>query len=133
MTGGKVVILGKTGRNFAAGMSGGIAYVLDLDEKFCESCNAEMVDLIKITDAAELAELKELITKHRDYTNSSLAQKILDDFDRYAKLFTKVLPRDYKRMLDAMERVKAQGLTGDEALMAAFDENNRDLSRVNGN
>jgi glutamate synthase (ferredoxin) len=133
MTGGKVVILGKTGRNFAAGMSGGIAYVLDLDETFCESCNAEMVDLVKITDAAELAELKELITKHRDYTNSSLAQNILDDFDRYAKLFTKVLPRDYKRMLDAMERVKAQGLTGDEALMAAFDENNRDLSRVSGN
>jgi len=133
MTGGKVVILGKTGRNFAAGMSGGIAYVLDLDENFCESCNAEMVDLVKITDAVELAELKELIIKHHDYTNSSLAQKILDDFDHYAKQFTKVLPRDYKRMLDAMERVKALGLTGDEALMAAFEENNRDLSRVSGN
>ena len=133
MTGGKVVILGKTGRNFAAGMSGGVAYVLDLDENFCESCNAEMVDLVKITDATERAELKDLITKHRDYTNSSLAQKILDDFDTYAKQFTKVLPRDYKRMLDAMERVKALGLTGDEALMAAFDENNRDLSRVSGN
>ena len=133
MTGGKVVILGKTGRNFAAGMSGGIAYVLDLDENFCESCNAEMVDLVKITDVAELAELRALITKHRDYTSSSLAQKILDDFDHYAKLFTKVLPGDYKRMLDAMERVKAQGLTGDEALMAAFDENNRDLSQVSGN
>jgi glutamate synthase (ferredoxin) len=133
MTGGKVIILGKTGRNFAAGMSGGTAYVLDLDDSFCESCNADMVDLVKITDAAELAELKELIAKHRDYTSSSLAQKILDDFDRYAKQFTKVLPRDYKRMLDAMERVKAQGLTGDEALMAAFNENNRDLSRVSGN
>ena len=107
--------------------------MLDLDENFCESCNAEMVDLVKITDAVELAELKELIIKHHDYTNSSLAQKILDDFDHYAKQFTKVLPRDYKRMLDAMERVKALGLTGDEALMAAFEENNRDLSRVSGN
>ncbi|AFA47532.1 glutamate synthase large subunit [Acetobacterium woodii] len=133
MTGGKVVILGKTGRNFAAGMSGGIAYVLDLDESFCESCNAEMVDLVKITDAVELSELKLLIEKHRDYTNSALAQKILDDFDNYNKQFTKVLPRDFKRMQDAMERVKAQGLTGDEALMAAFQENNRDLSRVSGN
>jgi glutamate synthase (ferredoxin) len=121
MTGGKVVILGKTGRNFAAGMSGGVAYVLDLDES------------VKITDAVELTELKDLIAKHQEYTNSSLAQKILDDFDTYAKKFTKVLPRDYKRMLDAMERVKAQGLTGDDALMAAFDENNRDLSRVSGN
>jgi glutamate synthase (ferredoxin) len=92
-----------------------------------------MVDLVKITDAAELAELKALIAKHQLYTGSTLAQKILADFDRYAKLFTKVLPRDYKRMLDAMERVKAQGLTGDEALMAAFNENNRDLSRVSGN
>ena len=133
MTGGKVVILGKTGRNFAAGMSGGVAYVLDRDDTFSESCNAEMVDLVKITDVAELAELKALIEKHRDYTDSALAQKILNDFDNYSKKFTKVLPRDYKRMLDAMERVQAQGLTGDEALMAAFQENNRDLSRVSGN
>ncbi|MBC3804922.1 glutamate synthase large subunit [Acetobacterium fimetarium] len=133
MTGGKVVILGKTGRNFAAGMSGGVAYIFDPDATFADNCNTNMVDLVKITDAAELADLKGIIQKHLDYTQSTLAEKILGNFDETAKQFIKVLPRDYKRMLDAMERVQAQGLTGEEAAMAAFQANNQDLSRVSGN
>ena len=133
MTGGKVVILGKTGRNFAAGMSGGVAYIFDPDTIFADNCNTNMVDLVKITDAAELADLKGIIQKHLDYTQSTLAEKIIGNFDETAKQFVKVLPRDYKRMLDAMERVQAQGLTGEEAAMAAFQANNQDLSRVSGN
>ena len=133
MTGGKVVILGKTGRNFAAGMSGGVAYVLDHEDCFGDTCNSDMVNLVEITDEAELSELKNLIQKHTDYTKSTLGQSILDDFDVQSKKFVKVLPRDYKRMLDAIKRVEAQGLTGEEALMAAFQANNNDLSRVSGN
>ncbi|MGV8905660.1 MAG: glutamate synthase large subunit [Acetobacterium sp.] len=133
MTGGKVVVLGKTGRNFAAGMSGGIAYIFDPEDCFGDTCNSDMVDMVNITDEAELSELKNLIEKHTYYTNSTLGQSILDDFDALSKKFVKVLPRDYKRMLDAIKRVEAQGLTGEEALMAAFQENNSDLSRVSGN
>ncbi|KNZ41909.1 glutamate synthase large subunit [Acetobacterium bakii] len=133
MTGGKVVVLGKTGRNFAAGMSGGIAYIFDPEECFGDTCNSDMVDMVAITEATEFLELKDLIKKHTDYTGSALGQSILDNFKEQSKLFVKVLPRDYKRMLDAIARVEAQGLTGDEALMAAFQENNSDLSRVSGN
>lgn len=133
MTGGTVVVLGQTGRNFAAGMSGGIAYVLDSDGTFANHCNQEMADLVKVTDPAEISALKSLIEKHQLYTKSDLAQKILDSFDSYLPKFTKVLPRDYNRMLQAMERATAQGLTGDDALMAAFQDNMSDLSRVSGN
>ncbi|WKY48241.1 glutamate synthase large subunit [Eubacteriaceae bacterium ES3] len=133
MTGGTVVVLGQTGRNFAAGMSGGIAYVLDEDGTFANHCNQDMVDLVKLTDPTEIGYLKSLIEKHLQYTKSDLAQKIIDNFDAYLPKFTKILPRDYNRMLKAMERVTAQGLTGDDALMAAFQDNINDLSRVSGN
>lgn len=133
MTGGKVVVLGKTGRNFAAGMSGGVAYVLDEDNTFPSRCNQEMVYLEQIEDYEELNEVKTMIKNHLKYTSSRVAQNILDNWSSYADKFVKVIPKDYKRMLQAIRNVQAEGLSGEEALMAAFDENNKDLARVSGN
>jgi len=133
MTGGRVVVLGPTGRNFAAGMSGGIAYVLDEAGTFPAQANLSMVGLEKVESAAELAELRAMIAKHADYTQSPRAKEVLADFAALAPKFVKVLPKDYKRMLACIDRAQAQGLTGDEAIMAAFEENARDLSRVGGN
>ncbi len=102
MTGGKVVVLGKTGRNFAAGMSGGIAYVYDKGQKFANGlCNIEMVDLVPLTSNDE-KELKELITNHKEYTDSTLATKFLNDWENSLKHFIKVFPTDYK---NALERI----------------------------
>jgi len=99
MTGGKVVVLGDTGRNFAAGMSGGIAYVYDKDKKFSNDlCNMEMVELETLTNE-DKNELKSLIENHKSYTDSSLAAKMLDDWDKHVKYFTKVFPTDYKKAL----------------------------------
>jgi glutamate synthase (NADPH) large chain len=98
MTGGRVIILGDTGRNFAAGMSGGIAYVYDVKGKFRENCNTEMVDL----DECELDDKNEIFTmiqKHFEYTGSTVAKFVLDDFNNQYKNFVKVFPRDYKRVL----------------------------------
>jgi len=118
MTGGRVVILGRTGRNFAAGMSGGIAYVLDLDERYC---NKAMVLLEKLQDEAEIKEVKEMISKHVEYTGSPLGKRVLADWDSNVSRFTKVIPVDYKRMLENIEKAHQAGLTGEEALMAAFE------------
>jgi glutamate synthase domain-containing protein 2/glutamate synthase domain-containing protein 1/glutamate synthase domain-containing protein 3 len=133
MTGGRVVVLGPTGRNFAAGMSGGIAYILDADGTFHTNCNLDMVDLERLSDANEIAELKGLIERHAEATGSTRAQEVLAAWDETVPKFVKVLPKDYKRVLMAMDRVIAAGLSGDEAVMAAFEENARDLARVGGN
>ena len=133
MTGGRVIILGPTGRNFAAGMSGGIAYVLDEGGTFAETCNPEMVDLEGLDDPEELAEVKRLIERHRDLTGSNRADAVLADWRRSRRRFVKVFPRDYKRMLTAIRRATESGLSGEEALSAAFEENARDLARVSGN
>jgi len=98
MTGGKVVILGDTGRNFAAGMSGGIAYVYDVNSKFESFCNKEMVDLDRV-DEEDSNELKIIINQHYIYTGSSVAKFVLDDFENQLKNFVKVFPRDYKKVL----------------------------------
>ena len=98
MTGGKVVILGDTGRNFAAGMSGGIAYIYDVNGSFNINCNTEMVDLDPLGEE-DSAELKELINQHYTYTGSTVAQFILKDFDNQLRNFVKVFPRDYKKVL----------------------------------
>ena len=98
MVGGRVVILGDTGRNFAAGMSGGIAYVYDVKGTFNALCNKEMVDLDPTTDA-DAAELKDLIENHFAYTGSTVARFVLDDFENQLKNFVKVFPRDYKKVL----------------------------------
>jgi glutamate synthase domain-containing protein 3 len=133
MTGGRVVVLGPTGRNFAAGMSGGIAYILDADGTFHTNCNLDMVDLDRVESAEEIAELKSLIERHAELTGSTRAAEILAAWDETLPKFIKVLPKDYKRVLLAMDRVIASGLSGDEAVMAAFEENARDLARAGGN
>ncbi|KAI9091276.1 hypothetical protein DFS34DRAFT_718333 [Phlyctochytrium arcticum] len=99
MTGGRVVILGATGRNFAAGMSGGIAYVLDLDDKFAQDCNMEMVDLDRVNEPEDVAWLKDLITEHHAYTGSNIAQHVLQNWHKALPKFAKVFPRDYKAVL----------------------------------
>ncbi|MGC7872807.1 glutamate synthase large subunit [Desulfosporosinus sp. SYSU MS00001] len=119
MTGGKAVILGKTGRNFAAGMSGGVAYILDFDEIYC---NKSMVLLETIESEEEMNEIKRMIEKHVEYTGSPLGKKILLDWTGYAQRFTKVIPKDYKRMLQNIDKAHKAGLNGEEALMAAFEE-----------
>merc|ERR1712093_494524 len=106
MTGGRVVVLGTTGRNFAAGMSGGIAYVLDIHQDFMSKLNPEMVEASGIDDPAEIAYVRGLIEDHHHYTGSELAARILLDFNRALPRFVKVLPVDYKRVL-AEEAAKA--------------------------
>ncbi|KAI7755265.1 hypothetical protein M8C21_002410, partial [Ambrosia artemisiifolia] len=103
MTGGTVVILGKTGRNFAAGMSGGIAYVLDVDAEFRSRCNPELVDLDKVEEEDDIMTLRMMIQQHQRHTNSQLAKEVLADFDNLLPKFIKVFPRDYKRILAAMK------------------------------
>jgi len=133
MTGGRVVVLGPAGRNFGAGMSGGIAYVLDERGDFANRVNLQMVGVEKLDDPAEIAEVRSLVERHLAHTKSSRAQKVLSEWDHMVPLFVKIMPKDYKRVLACVRRVQAQGLTGDEAVMAAFEENARDLSRVGGN
>ena len=133
MTGGRVVVLGRTGRNFAAGMSGGIAYVIDWAGDFKTRCNLEMVDLEPLADPDEVAEVKQLIRTHAELTFSLLAYRVLADWEVAQSHFVRVIPRDYKRMLQALKEVEAAGLSGDQAIMAAFELNSKDLARVSGN
>jgi glutamate synthase (ferredoxin) len=130
MTGGKVVILGKTGRNFAAGMSGGIAYVYDKDNSFESKCNKDTVLLEKVEDENEESEIKELIKKHYEYTSSNVAKNILVNWEKAKERFVKVIPKDYKRMMDIVNRMHIEGITGEEALMKAFEENYKQQSLV---
>lgn len=130
MTGGKVVILGKTGRNFAAGMSGGIAYILDFDETYC---NKSLVALEPIESEEEMQEIQAMLKKHVEYTGSLAGSKVLDDWGAYSNRFTKVIPVDYQRMLQSIDKAHKAGLSGEEALMAAFEENNKDASGSTGN
>ncbi|MCY4409477.1 MAG: hypothetical protein OXC27_03355, partial [Caldilineaceae bacterium] len=138
MTGGRVVVLGRTGRNFAAGMSGGIAYVLDEEPVdgvyFKQRVNPEMVETEALQDPEEIAEVRELIQRHYAYTNSEVAQRVLSDWDASLSNIIKVMPKDYKRMLQCLAEVEATGLKGQEALMAAFERNSQDVAaRVSGN
>jgi glutamate synthase domain-containing protein 2/glutamate synthase domain-containing protein 1/glutamate synthase domain-containing protein 3 len=111
MTGGRVVVLGQTGRNFAAGMSGGIAYVLDARGDFVRRCNPELVDLEPLHQAEDLELVKDAVTRHRHYTDSQLASRVLDDWSNAVRLFVKVMPRDYKRVLTAQRQAEAEGRT----------------------
>ncbi len=119
MTGGKVVILGQTGRNFAAGMSGGAAYVYDPPDKVLPgNVNGEMVDLDALDDA-DLEWLHGMITAHVDATDSAVGHRILADWPAHQSKFVKVMPRDYKRVLSAIAAAEAAGSDVDEAIMAA--------------
>jgi len=132
MTGGRVVVLGATGRNFAAGMSGGVAYVLDEAGDFATRCNKQMVGLSKLTDEAELKEVYAMIQRHAEYTRSQRAFKIIALWETMAPKFVRVMPKDYERMLKAIQRVTDAGLSGEQAVMAAFEENAKDVARVGG-
>jgi glutamate synthase (NADPH/NADH) large chain len=103
MTGGTAVILGSTGRNFAAGMSGGIAFVYNVQGDFDVLCNKEMVDLDPVADE-DISSLKQLIQNHFNYTDSAVAKFILADFDNQLKHFIKVFPRDYKKALQQAKK-----------------------------
>jgi glutamate synthase (ferredoxin) len=120
MTGGRVVVLGKTGRNFAGGMSGGVAYVLDRDGDFHIRCNREQCDLERLEDPVEISEVKGMIQKHAEYTGSTLALEILEDWENMRPQFVKVMPQDYKRILDALEEAQTEGFEGDDAWLEAF-------------
>jgi len=133
MTGGRVVVLGKTGRNFAAGMSGGLAYVMDWDNDFELKCNREMVELSYLEDPDETAEVKAMIERHKEYTGSKLAARILKKWEENRRRFVKVLPKDYKNVLEAIRQVEATGISGEEAVMAAFELNTQNLVRASGN
>ncbi len=132
MTGGKVVVLGSTGRNFAAGMSGGIAYILDEQGDFATRCNPQMVGLEQVEDLEEIEDLRQMIQRHADYTGSQKALKVLDNWDAMLPKFVRVMPKDYKRVLQAIKEAIASGLSGDEALTAAFEANARDVARIGG-
>ena len=133
MTGGRVVVLGPTGRNFAAGMSGGIAYVFDVNGDFAHNCNLEMVTLQRLTEPNEVETVKDMIKCHAEHTHSPLARRILAGWNAALPKFVRVIPKDYERMLDAFKEVEASGLSGEEAVMAAFELNKNDLTRVSGN
>jgi glutamate synthase (ferredoxin) len=131
MTGGTVVILGPTGRNFAAGMSGGVAYIYDEAGDFASKCNTQMVALEKLEES-DNAVLQEMIQNHAINTKSTRASSILRDWSTTQPKFIKVMPRDYKRVLAALLKAQADGLTGDDALNAAFEANSKDVSRSGG-
>jgi glutamate synthase (NADPH/NADH) large chain len=133
MTGGRVVVLGRTGRNFAAGMSGGVAYVLDEAGDFSYRCNKEMVEMQELSDPQEAGQVRAMIEHHLAYTGSGLARRVLSDWEGLRPRFVKLMPRDYQRMLQALQEVEGQGLTGDDGVMAAFELNKNALARVGGN
>jgi glutamate synthase (ferredoxin) len=133
MTGGRVVVLGPTGRNFAAGMSGGVAYVLD-DERgtFATKCNKEMVGLGKLEDAEEIKSVRALVQRHADLTGSKRAQEILAAWTQLLPQFVRVMPHDFKRVVDAQKKMLETGMSQAEAEMAAFELNSHDLARLGG-
>jgi glutamate synthase (NADPH) large chain len=132
MTGGRVVVLGPTGKNFAAGMSGGIAYVFDEDGNFPRNCNMEMVQLYPLEEPDDVAEVQEMLRKFATYTSSERPTRILDNWEDYRPKFVKVYPNDYRRVIETQKRFKELGLSDEEAVMAAFEENAHDLARVGG-
>ncbi len=120
MTGGRVAVLGKTGRNFGAGMSGGIAYVYNDGGDFEKRCNKELILVEEMISDKDIAELKEMIEKHVKYTGSARGKYLLENFDNEIKNFVKVIPKAYKEMIEEIERAKAAGLSDDDALLDAF-------------
>jgi glutamate synthase (ferredoxin) len=126
MTGGQVICLGSTGRNFAAGMSGGIAYVYDETGDFVQNrLNPEMVNVYQLVECSDedIAALKAKVEKHHKLTGSVRAKTLLDDWNAALAKFVKVMPKDYERVLQAITRAEERGLKGDDAIQAAFEEN----------
>lgn len=122
MTGGRVAILGKTGKNFAAGMSGGIAYVLDMDNGLYKNVNKSMVNIERVTDKYDVQELKNMIREHVAYTNSEIGKEILDHFKDYLPKFKKIIPEDYEKMMSAIVLMEEKGLSSEQAKIEAFNK-----------
>jgi glutamate synthase (ferredoxin) len=125
MTGGRVVVLGRTGKNFAAGMSGGIAYVLDEDSDLYKKLNKELVSLETVTSKYDVLELKEMIKEHVKYTNSEKGKYILENFEDYLPKFKKIIPHDYRRVLQTIVQMEEKGLSSEQAQIEAFYANTR--------
>ncbi|MFR3729461.1 glutamate synthase large subunit [Lacrimispora sp.] len=125
MTGGRVVVLGSTGKNFAAGMSGGIAYVLDEKRDLYKRLNKEMVSFEEVTNKYDVLELKEMIKEHVAYTNSAKGKKILDNFGEYLPKFKKIMPHDYRRMMNTIVQMEEKGLSSEQAQIEAFYANTK--------
>jgi len=125
-------VIGSTGRNFGAGMSGGIAYVLDESGDFKSRCNLETVTLERL-DERDLQEVEEMLKRHAVYTRSQRAWHLLALWNETAAKLVKVLPKDYRRMQEALQQAESKGLAGEEAVMAAFEANKNDAARVSGN
>ena len=121
MTGGRVAVLGPTGKNFAAGMSGGIAYVLDLDSRLYQKVNKAMVNIERVTDKYDVQELKGMIQEHVAYTNSEVGKKILDNFKEYLPKFKKIIPEDYEKMMSTIIQMEEKGLSREKAKIEAFN------------
>jgi len=132
MTGGRVVVLGATGRNFAAGMSGGIAYVLDESGTFHKRCNLEMVELEGVADLEDAQWLRSFIVRHAHYTNSRKAARVLESWDNSVLRFVRIMPNDYRRVVDAQRQMIERGMSREQAEMAAFELNSHDASRLGG-
>ena len=120
MTGGHVVVLGGTGKNFAAGMSGGIAYVLDEDTSLYKRVNKQLVSMEPVTDKYDVLELKEIITEHVAYTNSKKGKEVLDNFGEYLPMFKRIVPHDYKKMMNKIVQMEEKGLSSEQAQIEAF-------------
>jgi glutamate synthase (ferredoxin) len=119
MTGGRVVVIGRTGRNFAAGMSGGVAYVLDAAGDFKRRCNLAMVDIDPMTATEDVELVKDLLKRHAHYTGSTVAGKILAGWKAQQAKFVKVTPKDYKRVLAAISMARQNGISEEQAVMEA--------------
>jgi glutamate synthase (ferredoxin) len=133
MTGGHVVVLGPAGRNFGAGMSGGKAYVLDQSGGFSARVNLQMVDIEALDAPEEIERVHSMIERHHQFTGSVRARHVLDNWQSMLPSFVCIMPKDFKRAVASLARAHEQGLSGDEAIMVAFEENARDLARVAGN
>ncbi len=120
MTGGRVIVLGRTGKNFAAGMSGGVAYVLDDDTTLYKRVNKQLVSLEPVTNKYDVLELKQMITEHVAYTNSKKGKEVLDNFGEYLPKFKKIMPHDYKKMLNMIVQMEEKGLSSEQAQIEAF-------------
>jgi len=120
MTGGRVVVLGRTGKNFAAGMSGGVAYVLDEDTTLYKRVNKQLVSLEPVTNKYDVLELKQMITDHVAFTNSKKGKEVLYNFGEYLPKFKKIMPHDYKKMLNMIVQMEEKGLSSEQAQIEAF-------------
>lgn len=133
MTGGRVVVLGTIGRNFAAGMSGGIAYVYDPEETARANVNPQMILFEELEDPYELNDVRMMLRNHVKFTESTRAHHILEHWEDERSRFIKIIPKDFKRMFESIEQGKRAGLSSEQAILVAFEQNMRDKSRVGGN